>query len=168
MAYVIAISGVSRSGKSSLARKIKDRLSGKKVLLMDMDDFVFPKANSPKIQDRTDWEHPLSVNYDQILAAIDKHQDNYDIIIIEGILVMTNEPLKTIYDFTIYLQLSKKTFMKRRKEETRWGAEPDWYLEHVWNSYLKFGQYPKADLILSGETEITLVSLNSILSNFDL
>ncbi len=154
MAHLIGIGGASRSGKSSLALKLKDRLPQKRVLLLDVDDFVFPEADISKIRDRTDWERPESIDFDRILQTIQDNRRSYDFIVIEGILAFASKKLTSIYNYSIWLQISKEIFLKRRKKETRWGDEPDWYLEHVWKSYLQYGQYPDADLILSGETEI--------------
>ncbi len=163
MTYIIGIGGCSRSGKSSLALKIKDRLSDKQVLLLDMDDFVFSETNIPRIRDRIDWERPESVDFNQIIASIEENQGKYDILLIEGILVFANQQLKDLFHNTIEIKISKETFISRRKKEIRWGEEPDWYLEHVWNSYLKYGQNPQADFTISGETDIAFEGLDKII-----
>jgi nicotinamide/nicotinate riboside kinase len=43
-------------------------------------------------------------------------------------------------------------------KEKRWGFEPKWFIEHVWQSYLKYGQTilsePKNGvLVVSGATD---------------
>ncbi|MEO9869553.1 nucleoside/nucleotide kinase family protein [Ekhidna sp.] len=162
MINVIGIGGCSRSGKSVLAQQIKDHLFNKRVLLLDMDDFVFPEENIPKIKDRTDWECPGSVDFNRLYSTIKNHQDSYDLIVVEGILAFANKSLMLFYDSTIWIQLSKETFLTRRKKETRWGDEPDWFITHVWDSYLHYGQWPEADFILSGEKEISKTALNEI------
>ena len=164
MSLVIGIGGPSRSGKSILASKMKDQLSNKKVLLLDMDDFVFPMEAIPKIKGYTDWEHPGSMDFDLIISKIKKNKDNHDFIIVEGILAFANEALRRFYNLTISMQITKEIFLKRRVEETRWGEEPKWYLEHVWESYLRYGQYPEADFVLRGENEIPEDAINRILS----
>ncbi|MEP0986651.1 hypothetical protein [Ekhidna sp.] len=163
MSFIIGIGGVSRSGKSSLAQKIKDRLSDRQVLLLDMDDFVFSASDIPKINGKTDWERPESVDFNQILSEVQNSRRNYDIIIVEGILAFANDALRSGYDLTIQIQLSKETFLLRRKKEQRWGDEPDWYLEHVWDSYLKWGQFQEADMQLSGEEELSESLLSSLI-----
>ena len=165
MCTLIGVGGCSRSGKSSLALKIKDQLSDSRVLLLDMDDFVFSETHIPPIRDRVDWERPESVNFNQIVASIEENQDSYDVIIVEGILVFANQQLKDLFHTTIKIKISKETFIRRRKREVRWGEEPDWYLEHVWDSYLTFGQYPEADFILSGEKVISKENLDEIIDS---
>ena len=153
MAKIIGIGGASRSGKSSLAKKLKDHYASKRVVILDQDDFVKPDEQLPTIQDRLDWEHPDSIDLKALLAEITSATKTYDLIIVEGILALYFEELNALYDFTIFIKISKPDFIFRRQQETRWGAEPNWYLEHVWTSHLVFGQYLSPDITLSGENE---------------
>ncbi len=164
MPLIIGIGGCSRSGKTSLARKIKEQLSNQRVLLLEMDYFVLPESKIPKIKDHTDWERPESIDIKRLCQAIEDHRKDYDVIVVEGILVFAFEELRKLFDTTVWMQISKETFLERRKVETRWGKDPDWFLEHVWNSFLKYGQYPEADFILSGENQISKEVLRSIVS----
>lgn len=166
MPHIIGIGGCSRSGKSSLAQSIKDQLPSRQVLLLDMDDFVLPASEIPKIKDRTDWERPESVDFIQLCQTIKEQTDDHDLIVVEGILVFAHQELRKLFDVTIWMPISKKTFMKRRAEETRWGDEPDWFVEHVWKSYIRYGQYPGADFIVSGEEEVSHEVLNKIVNSY--
>lgn len=163
MPIIIGIGGCSRSGKSSLARQIRDYSVDKRVLILDMDDFVFPESKIPKIKGRTDWERPESVDFKSLGRTIESEIDNHDVIIVEGILVFANLKLLELYDTKVWIQISKETFLNRRKMETRWGDEPDWFLEHVWESHQRYGQFPKADFVLSGEEEIANSVIHTIL-----
>lgn len=167
MSHIIGIGGCSRSGKSSLARQIKEKLLEKKVLLLDMDDFVFPESEIPKIKDRTDWECPESIDYQKLVQPIHASVRDFDTIVIEGILAFANDELLSLMDTTIQMEISKDTFLERRRLETRWGDEPEWFLEHVWESHIKHGQYPKADFIVSGEAKITQQSILEILKKIN-
>ena len=163
MPKIIGIGGCSRSGKSSLAQKIKERLQEKRVLLLDMDDFVLPESRIPRIKDRVDWERPESVNFEGLIQTIKDHQASYDIIVVEGILIFANDELLRLFDTTVHIQISKQTFLKRRQKETRWGNEPDWFISHVWDAYLKYGQLGTADFTLSGEESIPNFMVDSII-----
>ncbi len=164
MSRIIGIGGCSRSGKSTLARRIKERFSDLRVLILDMDDFVLPEDQIPKIKDRADWELPTSVDFKKLIQAVKTNQD-HDIIIVEGILIFANTALLELFDTTISIEISKETFLVRRKRETRWGEEPDWFIEHVWESHLKYGTYKKTDIIVSGENQITSEVLNDVINN---
>ncbi|WP_436515362.1 uridine kinase family protein [Ekhidna sp. To15] len=167
MPQIIGIGGCSRSGKSSLACRIKEQLSSKQVLLLDMDDYVFPASQIPKIQDRTDWERPESVDYYRLCQAIEENGSAYDVIVVEGILVFANQQLLSLFDTTVWIQVSKETFLDRRRKETRWGDEPDWFLEHVWKSHLQYGQFLEADFIISGEAEVPDLTFKELISSLN-
>ncbi len=146
-AKIIGIGGVSRSGKSILARKLEKAIHGT-VLVLSQDDFTRPISEIPLIQDRTDWEQPDSIDFERLIAHIRDQKNSFEFIIVEGLLAFANEELNTLYGMTILLTISKETFLARRKKETRWGKEPDWYLEHVWESYLRSGEF-RAEILLT-------------------
>ena len=55
--------------------------------------------------------------------------------------------------------IEKATFLKRKLDDNRWEEEPEWYAEHIWRSFLKYGQMKgdKQEYIpISGESEINL------------
>lgn len=159
---VIGISGPSQSGKSTLARQLQDHLIPKKVSVLDMDEYVLPEASIPKIKDRTDWEVPESVDYERMLKVIGNQELASDFIIVEGILVFAHQKLSQLFDLSILVEISKETFLERRSKETRWGDEPQWYLEHVWDSWLKYGQHSNVDIKASGEDIFSDQSIKSI------
>ena len=54
--------------------------------------------------------------------------------------------------------IKKDIFVNRRLQEKRWGFEPKWFIEHVWKSYLTYGQTVLAQpkngvLLLSGNDD---------------
>jgi len=134
----IGIGGGSRSGKTSLTHRIKDVAIAKDLRFkcIHQDELILPEEKLPKIEDRPDWEDPLSVDSEKQNSIIEDAFTRKDIIVIEGIFI--HPELKPALDKFIYLELDKASFLKRRKSETRWGEEEDWYLEHVWNSHQEF------------------------------
>ncbi len=141
----IGIGGVSRAGKTSLSNYIKSLYPKKSVYLIEMDNFVRNEADIPKIKDYTDWEHPISVDFDKIKNRLKEAICQYDIVITEGILIFYSEELNRLFDKRIFINIPKNMFFKRRLQEKRWGAEPDWYLDYVWESYLKYGKLKDSD-----------------------
>ena len=159
-AKVIGIGGVSRSGKSTFAQKLKLKFKGK-VLILSQDEYINSEDQIPMIQDRTDWEHPDSIDFQKLVSEIKLRGHDNDFILVEGLMAFHNQELRSHYDFTIMLTISKETFLKRRKKETRWGEEPEWYLAHVWESYLRYGLFEKVDLKIeqwSGDVTDSLMS----------
>ncbi|OEK00348.1 hypothetical protein BFP97_01950 [Roseivirga sp. 4D4] len=136
MAKLILIGGVSRSGKSRLAKALQLDLPNAHVF--HQDEFVLPDDQIPPIRDRIDWERPESMDWNRLLDAYELANTKYEYIIIEGIFAFSNAKLNQSSDFTVLLTLDKEKFLERRKKEKRWGKEPDWFIEHVWKSHERF------------------------------
>lgn len=107
-------------------------------LIIHQDEYVLPKHLSPKIKDQIDWERPETIDWLRLKKTIEEAISAYDFIIIEGIFTLSDSGILSAADFSICLHIEKSTFLERRKKETRWGNEPDWFLEHVWTSHLQF------------------------------
>ena len=156
---IIGIGGASTSGKSWLATKIKARNYKKKVKILCQDDFVLASSQLPKIRAHVDWEVPGSINFDRYLQAVMRCYIGYDIVIAEGLMVFHDKRLVKLFDKKIFIEISKQTFFNRKADDLRWGREPDWYIEHIWESYLKYGKTPKDDpsyLIVEGDGIVDL------------
>lgn len=141
MSRLIAIGGISRSGKSSLALKLLAALPSSIVL--HQDDFVKSEALIPQINGRTDWEHPDSIDWTLWIKSIDKALAKYNYVIIEGLFAFYDASINSQIYKAIYLTIDKTTFLERRRKETRWGHEPDWFIEHVWEAHWQWGLAPE-------------------------
>ncbi len=145
---IIGIGGPSQAGKSTLAGKIAAN-SSRPITILSQDDFVKPASMIPKIQGRTDWETPESVDKPRLQQAIEVALTAESTVIIEGIFAFSYTWLTDMYDKSLLLMVDKDTFLKRRRQDSRWGHEPEWFLEHVWSSYQTNGEaVPKSTLIL--------------------
>ncbi len=136
MAKLILIAGVSRSGKTTLAHKLASDLS--RTVILHQDEYVHNESLLPRIKNRIDWEKPETINWDRLLKTYHQSSEKYDFVIIEGIFALNNEELVKIADKTILLKLDHEEFLESRKKENRWGNEPSWFIDHVWNSHLIF------------------------------
>lgn len=141
MSRLIAIGGVSRSGKSSLALKLSAALPNSIVL--HQDDFVKSEAHIPQINGRTDWEHPDSIDWPSWKESIKEALAKHNFVIIEGLFAFYDHAINSQIYKAIYLSIDKTTFLERRRNETRWGHEPDWFIEHVWEAHWRFGLAPE-------------------------
>lgn len=139
---VIGIGGVSRSGKSTLARQMARQFeaAGAAVLVLDQDDYTLPEAALPRVKGRADWDQPASMDFVRLRERIVSAGSCYDVILVEGILVFYDGVLNGLFDKRIFIDMDKRLFMERRRAETRWGKEPEWYLEHVWKAHLRYGR----------------------------
>lgn len=156
---VIGIGGVSRAGKSTLADELA-RIAWKRKWrskVLHQDVFVHPEGELPMIEDHVDWEHPDSINWDRLRGELIRQMAEFDLIIVEGLLAFWDPILADHYDRSLFLHIPEAVFRIRKAEDLRWGKEPDWYMDHIWNSYLTFGhpEHAKSRLIhISGEEHL--------------
>lgn len=164
---VIGIGGISNSGKSKLAEIIKDNIKDKKVKILCQDNFVFPYYEIPLINGHVDWECAESINFVAFRDAILDAKESYDVVIAEGLLVFYSNNICKFFDKKIFVDISKGTFIERKKKDFRWGKEPDWYIQHIWRSFITYGNIPKNDksfIIISGEKDF---DINSVINSLN-
>ena len=135
---IIGIGGISNAGKTSLAQKIKAHYSDKSVKVLCQDDFAMPTTDIPKINEHTNWEIPASIDFDKFYTQILEENNKHDIVIDEGLFVFYEERLNNLYDKMIYMSVRKETFAARKKLDFRWGEEPGWHVDHIWDSHYRF------------------------------
>lgn len=156
MGKIIGIGGVSRAGKTSLAHRIREWFNNDKVKILHQDDFIVPKSEMPLVKGQIDWERPESLDFESFYNEILKAKDKYDYIVAEGLMVYRNPLVYNLFDKKIFIEISKQTFLSRKTIDMRWENEPDWYIEHIWNSHFVYGRVPeemKDVLCMSGENK---------------
>jgi uridine kinase len=167
---IIGIGGVSNSGKSFLAGKIKDRFTNQKVKIICQDDYVFSEEKIPCIRDHIDWEVPQSINFEAFKKAISEAANHCDLIITEGLLVFYRKDIADLFDLKIFLQISKETFLQRKRKDLRWGREPEWYIHYIWSAHEKYG-VPDFDdknlLIVNADKIIDMNKVSDFLETYD-
>jgi nicotinamide/nicotinate riboside kinase len=166
MGLSIGIGGVSRAGKTTLSNYILSLYPNKKTLIIPMDEYVIEQDKIPRIKDRIDWETPASVDYDRIKQKIKESVNDYDLVITEGILIFYSEDLNQLFDKRIFLDIPKSLFYIRRHSDKRWGEEPKWYIDYVWESYLKYGRLKETfsdTIYLSGHEDFSALLIDEYL-----
>lgn len=133
----IGIGGISRAGKSTLARQIIDKYSDKKRVILHQDDYINAGYDIPQIQERIDWEVPESIDFVRLKYDFKWISENVEIVVLEGIFAFYDNEINKMYDIKIFVDLDYEDFMSRKTQDTRWGNEPNWYIQHIWNSYKK-------------------------------
>lgn len=141
---IIGIGGVSRAGKTTLANQIVQWMSSTQTMVLRQDLFVLNTSDFPAIQNVPDWELPQSVNLPVLLKAIHNAIKHNELVIVEGIFAFAFEEINRLYHGAIFIEIDEPVFRSRKVLDHRWGPEPEWYLNHIWQSYLKYGQVPKS------------------------
>lgn len=139
--HLILISGYSQSGKSLLASWLVEVLPS--VVHLEQDKYVLPQSQIPTIRDRTDWETPESIDWDSWKKSIKKELKRCKYVIAEGLFVRHDEASVQQASLILQLTVTQKLFFQRRKQDPRWGQEPEWYLEYVWESHQKNKSFEK-------------------------
>lgn len=166
LATTIGIGGVSNSGKSKLAGLLKSNLSNKEVAIICQDDYIHPQYEIPQINDHIDWESSESINFVAFKNAILEAVEINDVVIADGFLAFYDPRINELYDRKIFLEISKEEFCKRKRKDTRWGEEPEWYIEHIWKTYQEIGQVKfqkKEYLIVDGSSKFDPLHILSFL-----
>ncbi|MDP5169073.1 MAG: hypothetical protein NWR72_02420 [Bacteroidia bacterium] len=151
---LLLIGGVSRSGKTKLSQKIALwlRTEGHKVSVLHQDEYVKPESEIPMIRDHIDWEVPESIDWARWQEAIRSAALSHDWVIAEGLFAFSDQELNQAADRQIMVNVSEDTFLQRKREDLRWGQEPEWFIAHIWRSFLIYGEPASfAGLVLSGE-----------------
>lgn len=160
----IGIGGVSRSGKTFLADLMQTVIAGSVVIHQDV--FIPPEAEIPAINGHIDWERPEAIDWDSFNTGITDALRSGKTVIAEGLMVFHNPEISLLYNKSIFIKISRETFFQRKQSDLRWGNEPDWYINHIWDSYLNFGQIPsqmKDILLIDGEKDFELPTIRNYL-----
>ncbi|GAB1417358.1 uridine kinase [Bacteroidales bacterium] len=157
-ALTIAIGGVSNAGKTHLAKRLLSHFGTQRAVAVCQDDFAHPIQRIPEIADRTDWEHPDSIDHQALRQKVIDLRDKMEIVIVEGLMIYHDPATLELFDKMLFVEIDFPTFWKRRTADTRWGYEPEWYVEHVWKSYHTYGLPPEKvkPLYINGSIPIRL------------
>ena len=109
--------------------------------MLCQDDFPNAEEDIPRIKDRIDWEHPDSIHWVNWQRAVKSFENECDYLILDGLFIFRPEA-GISPDLSIYLKIDKEQFTKARQQETRWGPEPNWYIDYVWQQHLTYGLPP--------------------------
>ncbi len=136
---VLGIAGGSGSGKSTIARAVLSSLPEGKGILLEQDHYYRAQGHLPlEERERVNYDHPdalemelLSTHIDQLRQGITIERPTYDfashdrapqgltmaptpVIVVEGILVLADERLRTRFDVKIFVDTDADIRLMRR------------------------------------------------------
>ncbi len=146
---------MSRSGKTTLAQQIASKYSRGSTCVLSIDDYAIAEKDIPMIDNMVDWEHPESIDFDRFYLDVVDAAKEYDLVIAEGFLIYLHEPLRKLFNKKICITITREEFERRRKEQY---TEPQWYFDHIWDSYYRYqGRYESGcDLVVDGELAVDI------------
>ena len=161
---IVGISGGSASGKSTFCDILEKELSGLHLKVLHMDDYYKPADERPFVpapitkKMYIDDNHPDTINLLGLKSDLNTAIESaFDIIIIEGILVLWDEEIYTNLDLKLFVDCnSDERIVRRIKRNLGWGLS----LDDISNVYLDMVRYRhdeyveptkwKSDMILNG------------------
>lgn len=160
----IGIGGGSAAGKSTIARKLAERLAPLRVKVIGQDRFFKRGDDLPRYPSRLrpePWEdhnHPDSFDLPAMLDACGS-VDGTDIVIFEGILVLHYPEMRERMDVKCYVaadadeRIVRRT--KRQMAHSTFEDITDFYLESVRHQHERYNAPTQrhADLIIPGGME---------------
>jgi uridine kinase len=193
---VIGIAGGSGSGKTTVVNKIIQGLPASSVSIMSQDAYYWDNGHlSPQEKKMINFDHPDSIEWELLVHDLDRLMAGYPIempvysyvscgrsketitvmpkrvIIVEGILILTNEQLRNRFNVKLYVDADADDRLIRiiQRDILERGRSVDTVLTHyetfVKPMHLQFIEPSKryADLIIpqGGENEVAIELLAS-------
>ncbi len=203
---IIGLAGGTGSGKTTVAFEVKSRFSAENVVILPHDAYYRDRSDLPyEEREKLNYDHPSAFENELLIEHLEKlrawepiERPNYDyathsrraettrvepaeIIMVEGILVLENEDLRSLMDIKIYIDAdSDERFIRRLlrdMKERRRSADSviEQYIATVRPMHLQFVEPSKryADIIIpeGGHNAVAIDLLTSkirdILRNSD-
>lgn len=157
---IIGIAGGTGSGKSTVARRVAESLTGTSVAFIDMDAYYKNYGELPIEQRRKiNWDHPESIDWQLLEAqlgqlaageAIEKPVYDFvqhlrspqrvavpqaDVVVIDGILLFVEERVRELCDVKVFVDADADIRLIRRirRDIARRGRP----LEEILDQYVK-------------------------------
>ncbi|GAB5487297.1 MAG: uridine kinase [Parasphingorhabdus sp.] len=134
----VGISGGSCSGKSTLTKKLFNRLGPDKAVILPQDDYFFGLGDAPPGKGGPNFDHPDAVDFDNLCAQlaqlktgesinrplydfpthlpkeVTEHTAPRPIILVDGILILHHQPMRTLLDLKIFVECDAPNRLARR------------------------------------------------------
>ena len=151
----VGICGATRSGKTTLSKRIAKLFSEDEKKLIHLDKY-FSKELVAKY--KRNWEIPEVLKWDEVSKDLDDNQriikyKNKSFIIGEGFLLF-KEPLFHNFDKSIFIYIPKEECKKRRmatKPKTEEYFEKILWANYIKNNYHLAEYYRKKEAALGGD-----------------
>lgn len=203
---IIGLAGGTGSGKTTVAIDVKSRFSAKNVLILPHDSYYRDRSDLPfDEREKLNYDHPSAFENELLVEhlrklrnweAIDRPVYDYgthsrsretikveptEIILLEGILVLENEQIRSLMDIKIYIDAdSDERFIRRllrdMKERNRSADSViEQYVATVRPMHLQFVEPSKryADIIIpegghnAVAVDLLITKIRDVLRNSD-
>lgn len=138
--YIIAIAGGTGSGKTYLVNQLIEKFGHKNLLSIEVDSYYKDLAHLDfKTRAKNNFDHPSSFDFNLLKSNLKKIKNNknilipiydykthtrckasrkinppYNIILLEGIFALYPEDIRSLIDYSIFIDINEKIRIKRR------------------------------------------------------
>ena len=152
-ARILAISGASCSGKTTLAKRLRNRLAkeGLTVHVIHVDDHGVPRANR---KHQASFEDPENVNWTSLAEAVVASATCADVLIVEGFCLLdAHEQFPSLHGMVhalIWLDTTRKLVIRHRAltryPRGHWHDMEEYVQKCLWPAHEDYKRRSKRDL----------------------
>lgn len=149
--FTVGIGGVTCGGKSTIVNRLSSTLSeaGVKYKIFRQDDFYIDQSKMTFIPTLNyhNWDEAKSVDFQRLYKSYEKDAtksiDNFfDVIIIEGHMILGNENLVSQMDLKYFIRGEFESIRQIRQQRTYDPPDVPGYFEtYAWPAYLQHEKY---------------------------
>ncbi len=160
---IIGITGGSGSGKSTVVREIVKKLPKDSVCVIPQDSYYYDNGNiSQEEKEKINFDHPSSIEFELLIDQLDQlkngnaiempiysyitcaraketiHVEPKEVVIVEGILIFTNEQLRERMNIKIFVDADSDDRLMRviKRDIVERGRNVQQVLDH-YDKYVK-------------------------------
>lgn len=169
MAFVVGISGATRSGKLTLAKALAEHFGSTKTVVLSQDSFA---SHALAARHESSFEATESIDHDKLRAALAKLAGSKGkIVIVEGFRAFHDPDLVASMHILLWLEVSREVCLARKTATSSATSFPthawprhDEYREACFSSTgpLASNPPPRARLVLNGERPATALLQQAI------
>jgi uridine kinase len=119
--FLIGIAGGTASGKSTFCERLEKGLNKLKVKVFHMDEYFKPESQRPYTkafitrESYIDDNHPLTMDLNKLTMDVKNTlKEEYNVIIIEGLLTLWDENIYEMLNLKIYIDCSSDNILNHR------------------------------------------------------